>query len=291
MDFSLDFEEQKKEIKKLKEANYSGGSSNIKYMKLSKPKTLLALLPYKDTATNKYKLIKSVSVHQYYDRLQNKYTVNITSPEMDKQTDLIKELGWKYKNKYQNSDNPKLKNLFKMFMPQTKHFINVINLDEEERKLGVQVLKMPNLMFDIVTDEIMDAESQDDIDSICHFNKGRVCKIQHNGEEGMSRKYEVVKFTSKTTNLSKYFSSEEIEKMIVDLDKVEGPRDEASVNDALNTLKRIAKKIEEKQLENVVDEEDIDKEFDDDDDDVIVEKEEKVTSEFDDDDDDEWDLD
>jgi hypothetical protein len=256
MAFNLSLEDTQKAAKKSKEKSTGG---RVNYLKLKEQTTGVVLLPSADGK----KFIKEMSVHQFYSPAERKMLVNVTSPAMDGEKDPIKDAGWAYREKYSDSDNKKLKDLWKMFMPKDIRSVNVLNVKDMDA--GVQVMNMPKIVFDNVTEEILECETQDELDSICHFDKGRVLKIKHNGKDGLFKRYEIAKFLNKTANLldSGKFDEETLTGMLYNLDKLEPPRDDAKVKEALATLKKMARKIEEKETESVVQDDDMDSEFDD----------------------------
>lgn len=271
MGFNLSLEDTKKAAKKSKESATGGKTS---YLKLKEQTTGVILLPSADGKT----FIKEMSVHQVYSPAERRMIVNVASPAMFGEKDPIKDAGWAYREKYMESDNKKLKELWKMFMPKDVRIVNAINVKDIDA--GVQVLNMPKIVFDNVTEEILECETQEELDSICHFDKGRVLKIRHNGKDRIKKRYEIAKFLNKTANLieSGKFDEETLTGMLYNLDKLVPPKDDAQVKEALATLKKMARKIEEAETESVVEDEDLDNEFDDDE---IIEDESAEEDEFD----------
>ena len=176
------------------------GGGKINRMKLQEKTSGVLLL--KPVVENK-PFVKEVSIHQYWSKKENKFLVNVTSPAMYEQEDPIMKMGWKYREKYMDSDNKKLKDLWKMFMPKDHRYVNVLNVKALEE--GPKVLDLPKIAFDTIMDEILDLED-DQMGSIWDLDEGRILKIVHNGGTGLAKKYTVVKFlNNKTANLgSKY---------------------------------------------------------------------------------------
>jgi hypothetical protein len=271
MTFSLSLEDTQSAAKKSKEKASTG---RVNYLKLKDQTTGVVLLPSADGKT----FIKEMSVHQYYSPAKKQMLVNVSSPEMDGEKDPIKDVGWKYREKYMESDNKKLKDLWKIFMPKDVRSVNVLNVKDFEA--GVQVMNMPKIVFDNVTEEILECETQEELDAICHFDKGRVLKIKHNGKTGLFKKYEIAKFLNKPAGLieSGKFDEETLQGMLYDLEKLVPPRDDAKIKEALATLSKIARKIEENETDGAIENDELDEDFSEDE---IVEDESSEEDEFD----------
>ena len=258
-EFDFDVDSAQKAAKKSKE---KGSGGKINRLKLKAETTGILLLP----PLKGKPFIKEVTTHSYWSPKENKFVVNnVVSPTMSGEKDPIMEVGWAYREKYKDSDNKKLKDLWRMFMPKDHRYVNCINIKAIDE--GPMVLDMPKIVFDTVTDEILEVEDDGGMRSICHLDEGRILKIKHNGGQGFQKKYEVVKFLNKTANLIEGGKVEKADLInaMVDLDKLEPVKDEAKLKEALATLKKIARSIEEKENEEIVDEDEMSNDFDDED--------------------------
>jgi hypothetical protein len=254
--FNFDLDSAKKAAQASKE---KGSSTKIKRLKLKEETTGILLLP--PLAGKPF--IKEVSHHEYWSQKEKKFLVQVGSPAMHGEKDIIMEEGWKYRDKYKDSSNKKLKDLWKIFMPRNHKFVNCINIKAIEE--GPMVLDLPLIVYNTVTDELAEMEEASDMMTICDLDKGRILKIKHNGGEGIAKKYEVVKFMNKSANLVEdgKVEVEEVLNSMADLDRLELPCDDKKIQEALVALKKIARSIEEKETEEMVDEND-NSEFDDD---------------------------
>jgi len=274
-EFDFDSEDAVRAAKKSKEKKTGG---RINRLKFDSETTGLVLLP-------KFKgkpFIKEVSIHQYWSNADRRFIVNVTSPAQYGEKDPIMDIGWKYREKYMDSDNKKLKDLWRIFMPKDHRYLNCLNVKKLDE--GPLVADLPKIVFDAIMDEVLELEEAgENLKSIYGLDTARILKVKHNGAKGLMKKYEVVKFMTKVPTFieEEKVDKEDLLKSMADLDKLEPVHDDAKIKEALSTLKKIARKIEEKETSSTVDDDEINNDFDDEKDVMSEEKSSSDDSDFD----------
>ena len=262
-------------VKKQAQTDQQGGSSGLrgKQMKLTSGiNRVFVCPPYK-----KGKLYKKVMVHQIWKNRKPIATATCAR-YLDGNDCETCTYGFKLKDKYADSKSKKKQNLWRNFMPTNDTYINVINLESDDKT--PKFLKLPMDATELLLTEIDDSEDGRDIFDL---DEGRPLKIKGNGEEGKDRRYKVIKFENKGANLSDDVDEDEMIKGLNDLDGLQPKFNEKKLSDLLKKLKKsLLGKVEDEEEEEEeeddndeveADEDDDDSDFDDDDDDDDIEDE------------------
>lgn len=166
-------------------------------------------------------------------------TPSYTSKEGGRATgeqDKIVNTGWKLRDRFANSKNEKKKDLYRKFLLNTQHHVNVLDLKNIEA--GPMVYTMPSAVANVVLEEFKDVG--EDTTSICDFDEGRKLYIKSNGEKGLKRRYTLVKFKSPANLLEDgTLTSEDVEDIagkIFDLRKLQLSFNEESFEKHYNYL-------------------------------------------------------
>lgn len=257
-----------------KKATESGGG--LKSFKMDKNKTTANLLVL-GSVKEEMGAVFTAKCHELWKAGKPVHTCG--TPSVDKlgnatgEKDPIVDTGWKLREKFLKSTNKKKKDFFKNFLLKTKHFVNVLDLDNLEA--GPQCYLMPSSVADVVLEEFN--EVGEDISSICGFDEGRILYIKHNGGEKLARKYKVVKFKNETANLLEdgALTEEdlvEIEKKLYDLSRHQPAYSETEFEKHLEHLGKAAQALGIDLEDLITDEEDedLEEEYEDGDDDEIV---------------------
>lgn len=236
MGFKMDVDALKANAKKLKEKAQSGGSVN--YFDSSKPEAYVIFLKHENN------FIQDLTHHEVWKA--KKLVGRVGSPSCEGLDDPISKKGWELYERYKESEVEEVKNLFKKYLPRTESVAFVIDVKDIDK--GVQVMRLPKPVKDLLLDEVDGIESEEDAMSIFHPEEARIMKITHNGEKGIKRKYGAVKFLNKKAELISRgkFTEEEIEKQLFDLRKLQGTWDDAKLAKMLALIDDEARYILEK---------------------------------------------
>lgn len=258
MAFVFNFEDQKKAAAAAK----SGGGGGRKSLDLKKQVTEVLILPptIKDAP-----IFFETCIHEVW--ANKKPIAKCASPTFVGEEDPIMKAGWKLREKFQDSKNDKLKNLWRLFMPKKAHYVYALN--KEDIEAGPLLLKLPHAAYEILLDELSDAESEEDVKAICDPDDGRWLRIKHNGKEGLAKEY-LAKFSKDTVKLVENgaVDADKLAASVPDLRKLQPPQDPASLKKTLaaiqaqvnSVLKREAADIEDDGDDNF--EEDSDEDVD-----------------------------
>ena len=258
MAFVFNFEDQKKAAAAAK----SGGGGGRKSLDLKKQVTEVLILPptIKDAP-----IFFETCIHEVW--ANKKPIAKCASPTFVGEEDPIMKAGWKLREKFQDSKNDKLKNLWRLFMPKKAHYVYALN--KEDIEAGPLLLKLPHAAYEILLDELSDAESEEDVKAICDPDDGRWLRIKHNGKEGLAKEY-LAKFSKDTVKLVENgaVDADKLAASVPDLRKLQPHQDPASLKKTLaaiqaqvnSVLKREAADIEDDGDDNF--EEDSDEDVD-----------------------------
>lgn len=239
-EFDFDTEDFAKEQKEREQAK-NGGGGGFKYekMSLSPDTTVIALLPpLPRTGGKKSKLIKTIIEHQLwgFDATTGKRKLEgkCTSAKMIQEKDNIIGMGLKYRAKYKDSKNKKLKDLHLMFYPKSMDYANVLDIEEVKKlkKAGdpnfvkSKVLRLPSLLEKHISEEIMALRNAgESAKSLVDINEGKLISIKGNGKKGKEVRYEVIRFSAPNHQFGNKlgFTSSDVIKTMHDLEKLEFP--------------------------------------------------------------------
>lgn len=248
-----------------------GGGAKVPYMKLGAKLSKILILPPK----KKDQLIKRILVHQVWKG--KKPIKTATCPRIKEGEDCkVCQRGFDLKSKYEDSGSKRKQNLWRNYMPSDSTVCNALDL--EEKKPTPKVLRMPNLVFKTLVEELNESEDGSDIFDL---DKGRPLIVKGNGKEGNNRRYESVRFSKNAANLVSdgKVDEDEILDNMCDLDKLLPKVSEEKLNEVFLLLK----KQEQSTLSG--DDEDEDDDSDDEDDDEPKSKKKSNKSKKDDDED------
>lgn len=233
MAFTFSVSDLKKGAETIKKQGERGGKYNN--FSFDKPENYLLILQ-KDS-----QFMEEIVTHDLWKA--KKLVHKVGSPQSAQEEDPIVARGWEIFEKFKESENKKLKDLFKKYMPRNQTLVRVIDLKDIEK--GVQIASIPKMMKDAIIDQVSEIETEEDAKKIFDLNMGRVFKIVHNGEKGFDRKYTVAKFLDKTAGLVKSgkVDADEIEKQLFDLKKLQPAWDDAKLKKHLALIEEEVKFI------------------------------------------------
>lgn len=265
MAFQFNLGDQKKAAAAAKEK--SKGSRKTLDLKAELTEVLILPPTVKDAP-----LFFETCIHEVW--VNKKPIATCASPTFVGEKDPIMDYGWKIREKFGNSKNDKLKNLFKLFMPKQTRYVYVLNKAGVET--GPLLLRMPSAAYDALIDEIGEAETDDDMKAICDLDEGRWLRIKHNGGEGLNKKY-VAKFSKNPAQLVEQglVDSDKLAASVPDLRKLQPEQDPAAIKKVLKTLIEQANKTIEREggeIEDDEEEDNIEIEDDNNDDDVELDE-------------------
>jgi hypothetical protein len=238
MAFKMDLASIKKGAATIKEqAEKKGGFKQFKF----KEKVSYIMILQKDSV-----FIKDVHLHQLWKA--GKPVMTIGSPQADGLEDPIMKRGWEIREAFKENPDKELQNLFKLYMPKSITYANVIDLRKIED--GVQVAALPAAVKDLILDVVSEAESEDDLKKIFDLDEARPLKVAHNGGEKIDKKYETPRFLdNKVAGLLKSgkITEEQIEKQFFNLDKLQPVYDDAKIQKYLQMLEEQVKFTLEKK--------------------------------------------
>jgi hypothetical protein len=192
------------------EKRAEGTDFGPKQMKLDKVKTVVLILPPIDEEAT---LIMETNTYEIYRGPEGKkeFVMKVASPQFVQLPDAVMKKGFTLRNKFKDSENKKLQEVWKNYMPKTNYYVNAIEVtDGKALKEGPKILKLPKPAYDLVISELKDNDY--DFRSFTDLNEGRPLVIEHNGEKGFKKKYTAVKFMAKGQKL--------LEKGLVDEEKL-----------------------------------------------------------------------
>jgi hypothetical protein len=226
--FVFDFAEQKKAAEAAKNGSSGGGGRKI--LDLKKEITEVLILPptIKDAP-----IFFETNMHEVW--ANKKPIAKCASPTFVGEDDPIMKAGWKIKDKFADSKNDKLKNLWRLFMPKKAHYVYVLN--KEALDSGPLLLKLPHVAYELLLDELKDAESDDDIKAICDLDEGRWLRIKHNGATGLAKEY-IAKFSKNPVKLSENgaVDADKLVSNVPDLRKLQPAQDPAAIKRTLSAI-------------------------------------------------------
>jgi hypothetical protein len=156
------------------------------------------------------------------------------SPTLEGEEDVLAKFAWELKDKYADSGNKKLEELYKVLLPSRQIFVNVVdmhtNKDTKER-LNVKdlskVCSLPKTVFEYVESEFDEYgfDKVFDLETGCHF------KVLHNGGKGFQKKYIKMKTYNNVALISKNkINEEELIASMYDLRKLQPAYNEGKYN-------------------------------------------------------------
>ena len=183
----------------------------------------------------------------------------VGSPTINGEDDPISKKGWEIYEQFKGCGNKKLEGLFKKYLPKTSTYGWVIDLRQTE--LGPQIISLPKLVKNALTDQVGEAETEADVEKIFDLDKGRVMKVVHNGKAKIEKEYTVAKFLDKTAQLlskGKVESLADVEAKMYDLRKLQPAYDDAKLAKALSLIDEEVKYIISKEGVNIAEMSDAD---------------------------------
>lgn len=189
--------------------------------------------------------IHDVAVHEVWKN--KKMIAKVGSPSIKGEEDPIMLRGWEIKDKFKDSDNDDLKNLWRKYMPRRQSLCRVIDVKDD--KQGVQVASLPKMVKDAIIEEVSEIENEEQAASIFDLDKGRVLKVKHNGLPKLEKKFEVVKFLDKRAEMVKRGKADpaEIDKQMIDLNKYQTAWNDAQLQKVLKLIEDEVKYIIERE--------------------------------------------
>lgn len=225
MGFVFNYEDQKKAADTAK----SGGGGR-KSLDLKKQVTEVLILP---TTVKDAAIFFETCVHEVW--ANKKPIAKCASPTFVGEEDPIMKAGWKIREKFQDSKNDKLKNLWRLFMPKKAHYVYALN--KEDIEAGPLLLKLPHAAYEVLLDELSEADSDEAMKSICDLDEGRWLRIKHNGKEGLAKEY-LAKFSKDTVKLVENGAVDEdkLAASVPDLRKLQPAQDPAALKKTLAAI-------------------------------------------------------
>lgn len=263
--YSYDADAIKKKFADQQKQVGSTGGSRLKTYKLNTPnKQLHKLKILPPAASNQNNVfVKEVIIHQLWgfdpETKKRRLEAETVGPKMSGKDDPIMIEGFKLRKKFADSKNKTLKDLWKLYMPKTNRYVNILDLDN--LNAGAQPLLLPNSAYNKISDVMMGISSGDEDDEFVNvvtnndmlsFDKTKILLVKHNGKTGKEIRYEA-NFSTKAVNLESKIDINKVMNEAVDLDKFEPALNENKVKEYLTKINQKVEDIIEREGGDLID--------------------------------------